>query len=192
MTGSRWSGTLTVTVTRSTSGCRAKATGSEKASEMSKCLAVASALACRVVHTAVISKSDRPRNAGICATEAKPRSGLAPTMPTRILSLVVIALPHARQALTGRPVACNAPSQQRYSRPFSVHLKLRPRQIPVDGQALATFPGFALPRLWTPALYWVQPGHAGIRPFTIVVIPEMGRNSFSTVPDAEARSRFDG
>jgi hypothetical protein len=54
----------------------------------------------------------------MCATEAKPRSGLAPTMPTRILSLVVIAPPIAGQI---DAAAYNARSQQKASIPLSVH-----------------------------------------------------------------------
>src|SRR5262249_7065122 len=50
-----------------------------------KCLAAASAESCRVVQTALISKSGSVCRAGIWAIEAKPRSGLTPTIPTLIL-----------------------------------------------------------------------------------------------------------
>jgi hypothetical protein len=80
-----------VTVTRSISGCRASFSGSENANGISKCLAVASADSCRVVHTAAISKSGSAHSAGIWAIDANPRFGLNPTIPTRILLLVAIA-----------------------------------------------------------------------------------------------------
>src|ERR1700757_973536 len=74
-------------VTRSTPGCRARSSGFENASGIPKCRAAASADSWRVVQTAAISKSESACNAGTCATEANPRWGLNPTIPTRILLL---------------------------------------------------------------------------------------------------------
>src|SRR5437762_1734125 len=51
-----------------------------------KSLLAASADSRRLVDSAVISKSSASDfNAGMCASAAQPRSGLAPMMPTRIL-----------------------------------------------------------------------------------------------------------
>src|SRR5438445_11110713 len=71
--------------------CLSNATGT------SKSLLAASADSRRLVDSAVISKSSESDfKAGMCASAAHPRSGLAPMMPTRILLspfLLVVVMP---------------------------------------------------------------------------------------------------
>ncbi|HYZ01693.1 MAG TPA: hypothetical protein VFA92_09375 [Candidatus Binatia bacterium] len=70
-------------------GQRARRRGSVSACPMPSSAAMSRALSSRLAATAVISYSSRAHRAGMCAVFAHPRSGVVPTMPTRILAAVM-------------------------------------------------------------------------------------------------------
>jgi hypothetical protein len=80
-----------VITTRSTSGSAASRSASVNQCAAPNRAAASRALAARLVPTAVSSYCGSDRSAGMWAVAAQPRSGLAPMMPTRILSLILRA-----------------------------------------------------------------------------------------------------